>query len=74
VQLQPQKPQRLCVPTSKNGEPVVGSSPENLLCYKTKSKGGLNPQPSAFLANQLGAQTQRVGQRREICLPTVLTP
>ncbi len=74
VQVQPKKPERLCVPTLKNGEPIIPSTPENLLCYKAKSRGGLNPAPTAFLANQFGQQTQRLGQRREICIPTALTP
>ncbi len=75
VQVQPRKPKRLCVPTSKNGEPVIGSSPENLLCYKSKSKGSLNPAPNLFLLNQFGQQTQRLGQRREFCVPTdLVTP
>ena len=73
MQVQPQKPKRLCVPASKNGGPVIGSRPENLLCYKAKSKGGLNPPPTVFLANQFGQQTQRLGQRRELCIPTELT-
>jgi hypothetical protein len=74
VQVDPKKPKRLCVATSKNGEPVIPSRPENLLCYQGKSKGGLNPAPNVFLANQFGSQTQRLGQRREICIPTELTP
>ena len=68
------KPQRLCVQASKNGEPVTPSSAESLLCYKAKSSGALNPAPTAFLANQFGQQVYRVGQRREICVPTDLTP
>lgn len=72
VQVQPRKPKRLCVPTSKNGEPVIASSPENLLCYKSKSKGSLKPAPNLFLLNQFGQQTQRLGQRREFCVPTDL--
>jgi len=68
------KPQRLCVQASKNGEPVTPSSFESLLCYKGKSSGALNPAPTAFLANQFGPQVYRVGQRREICVPTDLTP
>jgi hypothetical protein len=74
VQVQPQKPERLCVPTSKNGGPVIASRPENLLCYKAKSGKGLNPAPTAFLLNQFGQQVQRLGQRRELCIPTDLTP
>jgi len=74
VQVQPQKPKRLCVPTSKNGEPVIASRPENLLCYKAKSGKGLNPAPTVFLKNQFGQQTQRLGQRRELCIPTDLAP
>ncbi|HEV7733588.1 MAG TPA: hypothetical protein VGR62_15585, partial [Candidatus Binatia bacterium] len=73
VQVQVRKPTRLCVPTSKNGEPIVASSPENLLCYKAKSKGRLNPAPTLFLNNQFGQQTQRLGQRRDLCVPTDLT-
>ena len=71
--MQPQQPKRLCVPTNKNGEGVIASRPENLLCYKAKSKGGLNPVPNVFLANQFGSQMQRLGQRREICIPTDLS-
>jgi len=75
VQIQPRKPKKLCVPTSKNDEPIVPSSPENLLCYQTKSKGSLNPAPNLFLANQFGSQTQRLGQRRDFCVPTdLVTP
>jgi hypothetical protein len=68
------KPQRLCVQASKNGEPVTPSSVESLLCYKGKSSGALNPAPTAFLFNQFGQQVYRVGQRREICIPTELAP
>jgi len=74
AQVLPKKPLHLCVPTSKNGGPVIPSRPENLLCYKEKSGKGLNPAPTVFLANQFGQQTQRLGQRREICIPTDLTP
>jgi len=74
VQVQPKRPRRLCVPTSKNGEPVIPSSPPNLLCYQGKSKGTLSPAPIIFIANQFGSRTQRLGQRREICIPTELTP
>ncbi len=74
VQVQPKKPARLCVPTSKNGEPVIASRPENLLCYKAKSGKGLTPAPTAYLANQFGQQVQRLGQRRELCIPTELAP
>ena len=74
VQVQPQKPRQLCVPTSKNGEPVTASSPPNLLCYKAKSGKGLNPAPTAFLANQFDQQVQRLGQRRDLCIPTALAP
>jgi hypothetical protein len=74
VQVQPQKPNRLCVPTHKNGSPIIPSAPENLLCYKAKSGKGLNPAPTAFLNNQFGQQTQRLGQRRDLCIPTTLTP
>lgn len=72
VQIQPRKPKKLCVPTSKNGEPVTPSSPENLLCYQTKSKARSSLPPSLFLANQFGPQTQRLGQRRDFCVPTHL--
>jgi hypothetical protein len=72
VQVQPKKPKRLCVPAHKNGGPVVASEPENLLCYKAKSSGRLTPAPVVFLANQFGDQTQRLGPRREICIPTDL--
>src|SRR5262249_42535424 len=65
VQVQPKKPVRLCVPTSKNNAPVIPSQPENLLCYQSKSKGGLNPPPTVFLDNQFGEQIQRLGQRRD---------
>ncbi len=74
VTVTPRKPMRLCVKTSKNGEPLVDSRPENLLCYKAKSGGGLKPAPTVFLANQFGPQTQRLGQRREICIPTDIGP
>ena len=74
VQVQTLKPRRLCVPTHKNGEPVIASRPENLLCYKTKMGKPLNPQVTVFLANQFGQQTQRLGQRQEFCIPTELTP
>jgi hypothetical protein len=71
VQIQPKKPKRLCVPAHKNGGPIVPSQPENLLCYKAKSGPGLPaPAPVVFLANQFGDQTQRLGTRREICIPT----
>ena len=74
VQVQPKKPMRLCVPTQKNGGAIIPSSPENLLCYKAKSGRGLNPPPTAFLANQFGQQVQRLGQRRELCVPTTIAP
>jgi hypothetical protein len=47
---------------------------ENLLGYKEKSGKGLNPAPTAFLFNQFGQQVQRLGQRRELCVPTELAP
>jgi hypothetical protein len=72
VQVQPQKPHQLCVPTRKNGEPLVPSSPENLLCYKTKSGPGLQPAPTVYLEDQFGQQVQRLGQRRDLCVPTDL--
>lgn len=73
VQVQPTKPKRLCVPTSKNGEPVIDSRPENLLCYVGKSRQP-SPAPAVFIANQFGSQLQRLGQRKEICIPTTLLP
>src|SRR5262249_15212241 len=74
VQVSPQKPLQLCVQTSKNGGPVIPSTPENLLCYKAKSGKGLNPAPTAFLNNHFGQQVQRLGQRRALCIPTHLAP
>jgi hypothetical protein len=73
VQIQPKKPRSLCVPAHKNGGPIVPTGPENLLCYKAKSSGGLpSPAPVVFLANQFGDQTQRLGKRSDICIPTDL--
>jgi hypothetical protein len=72
VQVQPKKPKRLCVPVHKNGGPILAAEHENLLCYKAKSSGRLIPAPTVFLNNQFGQQTQRLGPRREICIPTDL--
>jgi hypothetical protein len=73
VQVQPKKPKRLCVPAHKNGGPILAAEHENLLCYKAKSSGRLPaPAPVVFLANQFGDQTQRLGSRREVCIPTDL--
>jgi hypothetical protein len=73
VQVEPGNPQRLCVPASKNGGPVIASAPENLLCYDVKSGNDLKPAPEVFVANQFGQEVQRIGQRRELCVPTDLT-
>jgi hypothetical protein len=73
VEVEPRKPERLCVPASKNGGPVIASGPENLLCYGVKDGGGLKPSQEVSVANQFGQQTQRLGQRRELCVPTDLT-
>jgi hypothetical protein len=72
--VQVQKPHRLCVPTDKNGEdPSAPTFPENLLCYKTKSRGPVRG--SVFLDNQFGAQVYRLaGGRSELCVPTLLNP
>jgi hypothetical protein len=65
-----QKPWRLCVPTDKNGEtPGIENSPDGLLCYRTKSKGGLG-RPSVTFDNQFGSQSARVNQRRQFCVPS----
>jgi hypothetical protein len=67
------KPERLCVPTNKNGEdPTAPTFPENFLCYKTKTKG--SPSGTAFLNNQFGPQTYGIGSRSELCVPTQLNP
>jgi hypothetical protein len=68
--VEPGNPQRLCVPASKNGGPVIASSPEALLCYDVKSGNDLKPAPAVAIANQFGQETQRIGQRRELCVPT----
>jgi hypothetical protein len=73
VEVEPGNPQRLCVPASKNGGPVIASAPEDLLCYDVKSGNDLKPAPEVFVANQFGQETQRIGQRRELCVPTDLT-
>jgi hypothetical protein len=73
VEVEPGNPQRLCVPASKNGGPVIASAPENLLCYDVKSGNDLKPAPEVFVANQFGQEVQRIGQRRELCVPTDLT-
>jgi hypothetical protein len=73
VAIRPGNPQHLCVPASKNGGPVIASSPENLLCYDVKSGVGPGAAPIVSIANQFGLETQRIGQRRELCVPTDLT-
>jgi hypothetical protein len=73
VEVEPGNPQRLCVPASKNGGPVIASAPEDLLCYDVKSGNDLKPAPEVFVANQFGQEAQRIGQRRELCVPTDLT-
>jgi hypothetical protein len=73
VEVEPGNPQRLCVPASKNGGPVIASAPEDLLCYDVKSGNDLKPAPEVFVANQFGQEVQRIGQRRELCVPTDLT-
>src|SRR5262245_9538711 len=71
--IQVQKPERLCVPTDKNGEdPTAPTFPENFLCYKTKAKG--SPSGTAFLNNQFGPQIYGIGSRSELCVPTQLNP
>jgi hypothetical protein len=73
VEVEPGNPQHLCVPASKNGGPVIASAPEDLLCYDVKSGNDLKPAPEVFVANQFGQEVQRIGQRRELCVPTDLT-
>jgi hypothetical protein len=73
VEVEPGNPRHLCVPASKNGGPVIASAPENLLCYDVKSGNDLKPEPDVFVANQFGQEVQRIGQRRELCVPTDLT-
>jgi hypothetical protein len=73
VEVEPGNPQHLCVPASKNGGPVIASAPEDLLCYDVKSGNDLKPAPEVFVANQFGQEAQRIGQRRELCVPTDLT-
>jgi hypothetical protein len=71
--LQVQRPRRLCVPTDKNGEdPTAPSFPESLLCYQTKGKGGVSG--TAFLNNQFGPQVYRLGNRQQLCVPSLLNP
>ena len=68
-----QKPERLCIPTDKNGEePTAPTFPENFLCYRTKAKG--SPSGTAFLNNQFGPQIYGIGSRAELCVPTQLNP
>jgi hypothetical protein len=38
-----------------------------------KSGNDLKPAPEVFVANQFGQEVQRIGQRRELCVPTDLT-
>jgi hypothetical protein len=73
VEVEPGNPQHLCVPASKNGGPVIASAPEDLLCYDVKTGNDLKPAPEVFVANQFGQEAQRIGQRRELCVPTDLT-
>jgi hypothetical protein len=73
VEVEPGNPQHLCVPASKNGGPVIASAPEDLLCYDVKSGNDLKHAPEVFVANQFGQEVQRIGQRRELCVPTDLT-
>jgi hypothetical protein len=70
VEVEPGNPQHLCVPASKNGGPVIASAPEDLLCYDVKSGNDLKPAPEVLVANQFGQEVQRIGQRRELCVPT----
>jgi hypothetical protein len=79
VKVEPRKPERLCVPASKNGGPVIASFPENLLCYDVtggknggNDGGGLKPAQEVMVANQFGTQEQRLQQRRELCVGTAL--
>jgi hypothetical protein len=74
VEVEPGNPQHLCVPASKNGGPVIASAPEDLLCYDVKSGNDLKPAPEVFVANQFGQEVQRIGQRRELCVPTDASP
>jgi len=65
-----QKPWRLCVPADKNGEdPGIESSADGLLCYRTRSSGGLG-RPKITFENQFGSQNARVNQRQEFCVPS----
>jgi hypothetical protein len=70
VAITPGNPQHLCVPASKNGGPVIASSPEDLLCYDVKSGVGPGPAPIVSIANQFGQETRSIGQRRELCVPS----
>jgi len=66
------KPLRLCVPVSKNGEPLVDGE-RDLLCYRVRSRTSIANTP-VFVDNQFGTDTFRVGQRREFCVPSNQPP
>lgn len=72
VEVQVQKPWRLCVPTDKNGEsPGAGEHANALLCYRTRSRGSIG-RPQVFLANQFGDVTAQADQRRQLCVPSTV--
>jgi hypothetical protein len=65
-----QKPWRLCVPTDKNNEsPGIENSSDGLLCYRTKSSGGLG-RPSISWDNQFGSQSAKLNGRKQFCVPS----
>jgi hypothetical protein len=65
------RPLHLCVPVDKNGEtPGAQEHPDELLCYRTRSRGSL-PTTGVQLNDQFGPQQERIRQRREFCVPSL---
>jgi hypothetical protein len=76
VELELRKPERLCVPTNKNGEdPTAPDDRESLLCYETKGDRGRGRSPTpVFVNNQFGSQAYRLDDRKELCVPSEVNP
>src|SRR5262249_23322943 len=67
------RPFRLCVPASKNGEdPTAPQHPDHLLCYRTRS--ARFGDESHTIQNQFGQRDVRVISRNELCVPSQQNP
>ena len=70
------KPKRLCVPASKNGEPVLDRV-THLMCYEARIASMDRPfvaPEQLFIANQFGETSIGRFRPTELCVPAVLNP